>query len=115
MAKRPRTGSAADPREDDGGCSFATVIDAFAGDSRVTQGGRFGSVSLRVDGKVFVMFVKGSLVAKLPAARVAELVASGTAAPYTSGGRQMREWAAVSGNRERWKAIAREGYEFVGG
>lgn len=115
MARRHTADAETARPEDAGGRAFASVIEAFAGDGRVTQGGRFGSVSLRIDGKVFVMLVKGSLVAKLPATRVAELVASGAAEPFTSGGRQMKEWAALSGDWGRWVAIAREGYQFVGG
>lgn len=115
MGKRATAQEAQSGLEKLGGSAFATVVDEFVHDARVSRGGRFGSISLRVDGKVFVMFTKGELVAKLPAERVAELVAAGTAAPYRTGGRQMREWAALSDYEEQWAAISREAYAFVGG
>ena len=40
-------------------------------------GGGFGRSALRYRGKIFAMLVRGSLVVKLPAGRVTELVASG--------------------------------------
>ena len=80
---------------------FAVLVDAFTGSPGVTppdHSGRrgFGSSALKVDGAIFAMLVQDALVLKLPAGRVAELVASGGCAPFRTGrGSPMREWAAV--------------------
>ena len=80
---------------------FAVLVEAFAGTPGVTPpdpSGRrsFGSSALKVDGAIFAMLVQDSLVVKIPADRVAELVASGSCAPFATGkGSPMREWAAV--------------------
>ena len=79
---------------------LAALADAFADEPDVTppgSGGRgFGAGALKAGGSIVAMAVQGSLVVKLPEARVAELVAAGTCASFDSGkGRPMREWAAV--------------------
>src|SRR5947199_3510026 len=73
---------------------FAPVIAAFARDRRVTYGGKgFGSSGLKVDGKLFAMISsRGHFVAKLPRARVDELVRLGKGEPFDPGhGRLMKE------------------------
>ena len=57
---------------------FLPVIDALTGDRHVIRGRMFGSTGLKVNGKVFAMFVKEKFVAKFPRERVDQLVASGT-------------------------------------
>jgi hypothetical protein len=62
------------------------------------------------------MLVDGDLVVKLPAGRCAELVAAGHGRPFTSGGRQMREWVAVPDEHAHdWMRLAEDAYAFVGG
>lgn len=55
------------------------------------------------------------LVVKLPARRVAALVADGTGGPFTaSRGTAMREWVTVLDDDARtWSALAREALAFV--
>src|SRR5262245_37639165 len=97
--------------------SFATVVDAFAGDSSVTRGtGKgFGSGALKVKGKIFAMMsAKGQFVVKLPKRRVAEMVASGRGEHFDPGhGRLMKEWVIVQDDAESWVALAAEAYRFV--
>ena len=79
---------------------FAAVVEALAGEPGVTPpdvpgGRRFGASALKVDGAIFAMLVQGSVVLKLPADRVAALVASGAGRPFAAGnGRPMKEWVA---------------------
>ncbi|SNR62849.1 hypothetical protein [Blastococcus mobilis] len=82
---------------------FAALVAAFSDEAGVSppgaQGHRgFGADALTVDGSIFAMLVTGSLVLKLPASRVAELVRSGAGAPFSnSSGRPMREWVVLIG------------------
>jgi len=102
--------TAADPR-------FAAVIDAFAGERRVTSGTMMASLGLKVGGKIFAMLVRGDLVVKLPRERVSELVDAGIGQQFDPrrDGRLMKEWVVLAGNDPPWVEVAREAYEFVGG
>jgi TfoX/Sxy family transcriptional regulator of competence genes len=94
---------------------FQPVVKAFATDNNVTPCGRFGSVSLKIQDKVFAMLVKGKFVVKLPKDRVAELVATAGAEYFDPGhGRLMKEWVALADQQERWIALAKEARDFVG-
>lgn len=71
----------------------------------------FGSATLRCNARIFAMSPDGeTLVVKLPAARVAQLIAAGTGAAYSSGaGKIMKEWVAISAARgSDWAVIADE-------
>ncbi len=95
--------------------NFQSIVKAFAADKNITLGGRFGSVSLKSQDKVFAMLVKGKFVVKLPKDRVAELVATAGAEYFDPGhGRLMKEWVAFAGQQERWIALAQEARDFVG-
>jgi hypothetical protein len=61
------------------------------------------------------MLVDGKLVVKLPRARVQELVADGSGAPFDPGhGRVMREWAAIAPtDTDDWICLAQEARTFV--
>lgn len=76
---------------------------------------RFGSNSLRVDGKIYVALTrKHKLLAKLPPTRTQELLAAGKAEPMTSGGRTMQGWITLApGARAEWLAIADEARAFA--
>lgn len=96
---------------------FAPVAAAFAGDPDVGFGRMFSSSSvLNVRGKIFAMLARGQFVAKLPRERVDALVASGAGKHFDPGhGRLMREWVALSSDRRKWVALAKEAHAFVGG
>jgi hypothetical protein len=95
---------------------FAAVVKAFARDARVTSGKMFASMGLKVDGKIFAMQVKGAFVAKLPRARVDELVRAKRATHFDPGhGRLMKEWVSVKGDVASWVGLAQEARLFVGG
>jgi hypothetical protein len=95
------------------------VVNAFARDRQVTRGGRgFGSAGLKVNGKLFALLSDrtGQFVAKLPEARVDELVRAGKGEPFDPGhGRLMRKWIALFPGQEDWVVLAREACRFVKG
>jgi hypothetical protein len=96
---------------------FVPIVKAFAKDRRVTTGGKgFGSSGLKVDGKLFAMISsRGLFVAKLPRARVEQLVQLGSARPFDPGhGRLMKEWIELDGAEASWISLAREARAFVG-
>jgi hypothetical protein len=118
--KRPRSGSVSkkasvapgptgsDPR-------FSKVISSLGAEPGVEIGSMFGSTGLKTGGKVFAMEVKGELVVKLPAARVAQLLAADVGTNFDPGhGRLMKEWVAIAGGTaSEWIAHAREALTFV--
>ena len=75
----------------------------------------FGATSLKTDGKIFAMLVKGGLVVKLPAARVSELIENGVGERFDPGhGRIQKEWLAVNGDDAAdWRALATESEAYV--
>jgi hypothetical protein len=94
---------------------FAAVVDDQRGDAAVSEGRMFGSPGLKLGGKVFALLVKERLAVKLPAERVAALVAAGDGVPFDPGhGRVMREWVAVpAGSDADWLALALEAKAFI--
>ena len=97
---------------------FERLVAAFADRDGVTLGeGRgFGAGTLRVDGRIFAMPNEAGLALKLPAQRVAELLAAGEGLPFDAGkGRPMREWVVIpEAAGDRWQALAGEALAFVG-
>ncbi len=95
--------------------SFAPVVAAFASDQHVTRKRMFRSENvLSVNGKIFVMLVKGNFVAKLPKGRVDKLVSGGNGQYFDPGhGRLMKEWVSIPAGRVDWVELAKEAHRFV--
>jgi len=97
---------------------FDRVAATFDDRDGVTVGGGrgFGAGTLQAGGRIFAMRNDAGLALKLPAGRVAELLASGEGMPFDAGkGRPMREWVVIpAGAEERWSALAEEALAFVG-
>lgn len=75
----------------------------------------FGTATLRVQGRIAAFTPGDHLVVKLPAARVAELVASGTGQPFPSR-RPMREWVEILADDEgAWHEHVAQALAYVGG
>jgi hypothetical protein len=84
----------------------------------VTQSTMMGYPCLRANGAFFACVERatGHLIVKLPASRVAALVATGQALPFAPSGRTFREWAAFPvADSAEWRALLAEAREFAGG
>ena len=93
---------------------FAPVAEAFAQIRDVSGGRMMSSYGLKVNGKIFAMFGRSKFVAKLPKARIDQLVKLGTGKRFDPGhGRLMKEWIAIAGAEAIWINLAREAYQFV--
>ena len=94
--------------------AFKHVVAAYE-KARAVGGSAFGRNALRVDGKIFAMMSHGRLVLKLPASRVAALIASGDGAPFDANkGKPMKEWVALRDDSTlSWLELARDAHAFV--
>ena len=96
---------------------YADLVEELAGVPGVDPpGGRgFGRTALRFHNKIFVMFVRGRLVLKLPAARVDELVAGGEGVRFDANkGTPMKEWFSLDPRSGHdWPSLAHEALDFA--
>lgn len=104
---------------DDADGRFDDLVAEFVGRDGVVPPGAtagFGNGSLRVDGRIFAMLVRGRLVVKLPAARVSELVDAGEGIRFDANkGTPMKEWLALDPTSGvDWTRLAEEASRFVG-
>ncbi len=102
---------------------FAKLVETMLARSEATYGAdetrgarrSFGSTSLKARGKIFAMLVKGRLVVKLPASRVAELDGQGLGDQFDPGhGQVQKEWLSIgTDSMETWLALATESEAFL--
>ena len=109
---------AQDPAPDEVMARYLDLVDDLMGIEGVTPppgGSGFGRGSLKYRGKIFTMLVRGSLVLKLPAARVTALISSGEGVAFDANkGTAMREWFTLSPDSGLdWLALATEALEFA--
>jgi hypothetical protein len=103
-----------EPESTDTEDTFDAITERLLGEPDVDEGRIFNSAGLRTNGKIFVMLSRGRITLKLPASRCAELVATGVARPFESGGRQMREWVSlVDASPAQAFALADEALAFL--
>jgi hypothetical protein len=98
---------------------FEDLVDemvTFPGVTPPSYGRGFGRTALRVENRIFAMLVRGSLVLKLPKARVDELVGAGEGVHFDANkGTPMKEWLSLDPDSPLpWPALAREALAFVG-
>jgi hypothetical protein len=103
--------------DDETQARYEDLIDELVGEPGVTppHGGGFGRSAVRVNGKIFVMFVRGRLVLKLPADRVDDMIAAGDGVRFDANkGTPMREWLSLHPACEQpWLPLAREALSFA--
>jgi hypothetical protein len=97
---------------------FEALIDELIGTPGVTppRGGRgFGRSAARFENKIFVMFVRGQLVVKLPRERVDALVGAGDGIRFDANkGTPMKEWFSLSPESGlAWQPLAREALDYA--
>jgi hypothetical protein len=106
------------PQESEPEIRYQDLIDDLLGCPGVTPppgGSGFGRAAVRFRRKIFVMFVRGRLVLKLPAARVDDLVAAGDGVRFDANkGTPMREWLSLDPESGLpWLPLAREALGFA--
>ena len=98
---------------------FDAIVKPMMNDSAITPTRMFGSRGLKVNGKVFVILVKGKLVVKLPKARVDTLIAEKKGSSFShifapARWRPMKEWVAIAQSTQReLMSLIKEAHEFV--
>ena len=96
---------------------YEALAETLLGDPAVIRPERrgFAQGGLMRDGKLFAALRGDQLLLKLPADRVAALIASGQGAPFDANkGRPMKEWVLANRSAD-WEALAREAADFVAG
>jgi hypothetical protein len=97
---------------------FEDLVDQLTGIDGVSPprgGSGFGRSAVRYQGKIFAMLVRGSLVLKLPARRVGELVAAGEGVHFDANkGIPMKEWLSLDPRSgQPWLPLAHEALDFA--
>jgi hypothetical protein len=97
---------------------YEDLVDALRGIDGVVPprgGSGFGRGTLRYQGKIFAMLVRGRLVVKLPATRVTELINFGAGQHFDANkGTPMKEWLSLDPDSELdWLDLAHEALDFA--
>jgi len=95
---------------------FWTLADPLLQQKDVDKGTMMGFPCLRINGDFFASaeHKTGSLIAKLPATRVQELIQQGIGIPFAPAGRVFKEWVLVEEEDEKiWTNLLNEAKEFV--
>lgn len=113
MTRARKPAAATETETEMGDARVDEIVAAFADDPGVTHRRMMASLGLRVAAGFFALFREGELVLRLPASRVAALLAEGTGRPFRRGdaGPPMREWIVIPRSHRRWLALAREAHQ----
>jgi hypothetical protein len=96
---------------------FRRLVEPMYAEPGIRPSTMMGLPCVRLDGAFFASLDRrtGALLVKLPAARVAELLAAGTARPFAPAGRVFREWAAIEApDPALWSALLTEARTHAG-
>ena len=97
---------------------FWDLVEPMYADPAVLRSTMMGLPCVRLDGRFFASLDRrtGALLVKLPAERVAQLIAAGHGEPFAPAGRVFREWVAVPRpDRRRWRALLAEARDNAAG
>ena len=103
--------------KEEGHALFWNVAAEWLSKPEVSKSTMMGFPCLRLDGQFFasVHREQGSLIVKVPASRVQELVNSEQGVSFAPAGRVFREWVAIPvSNSDTWPERMAEAYAFVG-
>ncbi len=109
-------GSTRDSRRTAAGDAFWDATFPLLAEDDVEEGTMMQFPCLRTAGEFFAMprHQTGDAVLKLPADRVAQLVAEGVGQPFGPGEKVFKEWVLVSADHDdRWLDLAREARAFA--
>lgn len=96
--------------------AFDALVQSYKDRRDITAGKMFASYGLKVNGKIFAMLYKGSLVVKLPAARADQLASGRRGEYFRLGKKVMKEWVTVHAPPGTgWVKFAEEAKDFVAG
>lgn len=93
---------------------FWELVEPMYADPAVHRSTMMGLPCVRLDGRFFASLDRrtGALLVKLPADRVAQLIAAGHGEAFAPAGRVFREWVAVpKPDRLRWRGLLTEARE----
>jgi hypothetical protein len=112
--------SATSPSDAPAAAAYAALVRRFANHPGVSlpaeKRGKFGSNALKIEGKIFAMFVRGTLAVKLSPGEVESATKAGQGEPLAMGpGRVMKGWLVVNETPQRWYALAERARAFVAG
>jgi hypothetical protein len=91
---------------------YDELCDALLARPGVTIGRALSSEGLMVNRKLFAFARRDTLVVKLPAARIDELVVDSAVTRALMGRRTMKEWVELAPAAD-WAALADEALEYV--
>lgn len=97
---------------------FWELVEPMYADPAVARSTMMGLPCVRLDGRFFASLDRdtGALLVKLPAERVAQLIAAGDGEPFAPAGRVFREWVAVHRpDRRRWRRLLSEARDHAAG
>lgn len=95
--------------------AFDELVQSYKGRRGITAGKMFASYGLKVNGKIFAMLYKGTLVVKLPVGRADQLTAGRKAHYFKLGKKVMKEWVVLNAPPGTvWRSFAEEARVFVG-
>lgn len=105
-----------DPAQDVAQQRLETLADDFLARPGVDWGRMFGTIGLRVRGKVFAVVVHtGGLMVKIPERRADERIAAGEVTRMVMRDREMREWVVASSDAPDavWTSLLDEAFAYL--
>lgn len=95
---------------------FWELIEPMYADAAVRRSTMMGLPCVRLDGRFFASLDRrsGTLLVKLPAQRVRQLIDTGHGQPFAPAGRAFREWVSITApDRYRWQRLLTEARDYA--